>query len=162
MVGRYAAVVERQFDVVIEERRALVGSGDAAGVSLLDRLWRQHLARCADLRDGAHLARLGGRDPLSLYTTAATESFARFNQEYEAAGAGERGEAVLAPATTWTYLVNDDPFRHTMGSLLTGPGGPTVAIYAAALLAPLFLTWGVVERWWGGKKKREPPDEDSR
>jgi hypothetical protein len=49
-----------------------------------------------------------------------------------------------------------------MGSLLTGPGGPTVAIYAAALLAPLFLTWGVVERWWGGKKKREPPDEDSR
>jgi hypothetical protein len=40
-----------------------------------------------DLRDGAHLARLGGRDPLSIYTTAATESFARFFRWRKKAGA---------------------------------------------------------------------------
>ena len=93
----------------------------------------------------AHLARLGGRQPLDVYTAGATASFAQFQDELEAAR--EAGTCALAaPATTWTYLVNDDPFRHTMGSLLTGPGGPTIAMYAAAVLGPLFLGWGVVDR----------------
>jgi hypothetical protein len=71
-------------------------------------------------------------------------------------GAGS-GAGPAAPATTWTYLVNEDPFRHTMGSLLTGPGGPTIAIYAAAMLGPLLLAWGVVDRWWKWKKKTGAP-----
>jgi hypothetical protein len=51
------------------------------------------------------------------------------------------------PSSTWSYLVNDDPFAHTMGTMLSGPGGQTVAIYAAALLGPLLLAWGAVDRW---------------
>ncbi len=31
------------------------------------------------------------------------------------------------------YMVNDDPFRHQIGALLTGAGGATVAIYSAAI-----------------------------
>ena len=139
MVARYAAVVERQFQAVVAERHALLnGDGpdgetlDAAErqqrVAALDRSWRNHLARCADLRDGAHLARLGGRQPLDVYTAGAAASFAQFQDEIEAAREKGTEAALAAPATTWTYLVNDDPFRHTMGSLLTGPGGPTIAI----------------------------------
>ncbi len=177
LVARYAAVVERQFDAVVAERQALLRGDDADGTTLgarerrlrvaaLDGLWRAHLARCADLRDGAHLARLGGRQPLDVYTAGATASFGRLQDEFEAAiaaiaEAGRRGDGdgdaagpPAAPATTWTYLVNDDPFRHTMGSLLTGPGGPTIAMYAAAMLGPLFLAWGIVDRWWKGRTKR--------
>ena len=169
-------MVERQFEAVVAERQALLG-GDEDGTTLgarerrlrvaaLDGLWRAHLARCADLRDGAHLARLGGRQPLDVYTAGATASFGRLQDEFEAAiaaiaEAGRRGDGEgdaagppAAPATTWTYLVNDDPFRHTMGSLLTGPGGPTIAMYAAAMLGPLFLAWGIVDRWWKAAYKK--------
>jgi hypothetical protein len=34
-----------------------------------------------------------------------------------------------------------------MGTMLSGPGGQTVAIYAAAFLGPLLLAWGAVDRW---------------
>jgi hypothetical protein len=51
------------------------------------------------------------------------------------------------PSSTWTYLVDADSFRDRIGSLLTGPGGATVAIYAAVVLWPLLLVWGLVERF---------------
>ena len=51
-----------------------------------------------------------------------------------------------APSSTWTYLVNDDPFRNRIGAMLTGPGGVTVAIYSAAVMMPLLIAWGLVER----------------
>ena len=56
------------------------------------------------------------------------------------------------PSSTWTYLVNDDPFRNRIGALLTGPGGATVAIYAAAMMMPLLVLWGLVESFL----RREP------
>ena len=51
-----------------------------------------------------------------------------------------------APSSTWTYLVNDDPFEGRIGALLTGPGGVTVAMYSAVMLMPLLIAWGLVER----------------
>jgi hypothetical protein len=42
-------------------------------------------------------------------------------------------------------LVNDDPFRNHIARLLIGPGGATIAVYAAALLTPLLLLWGAVD-----------------
>jgi hypothetical protein len=53
------------------------------------------------------------------------------------------------PASTWTYLVNDDPFRNQIGLTLLGPGGVTMAIYSAFVLMPLMLIWGLVERFAG-------------
>ena len=53
---------------------------------------------------------------------------------------------IRGPSSTWTYLVNDDPFRNQIGMMLTGPGRTTIATYAAALLGPLLLLWGVVDR----------------
>ncbi len=55
--------------------------------------------------------------------------------------------ALRRPSSTWTYLVNDDPFRNQIGMLLTGLGGKTVAIYAAVVMMPLLLVWGLVDRW---------------
>ena len=39
------------------------------------RAWRDHLAFCADLREGIHLVRLGGQDPLTRFTTEAIRAF---------------------------------------------------------------------------------------
>ena len=55
------------------------------------------------------------------------------------------GTGLKAPSSTWTYLINDDPFKNRIGALLTGPGGATVAMYAAAMMMPLLVAWGLVE-----------------
>ena len=54
---------------------------------------------------------------------------------------------ITAPSATWTYLVNHDPFKDQLTMVLTGVGGASVAIYAAAVMAPLLVTWGLVDRF---------------
>jgi len=68
------------------------------------------------------------------------------------------GLGIKGPSSTWTYLVNDDPFRHQIAMLLTGPGRATIAIYAAALTMPLLVLWGAVDRWLRrrAERRRDP------
>jgi preprotein translocase subunit SecA len=64
------------------------------------------------------------------------------------------GLGIKGPSSTWTYLVNDDPFRNQIGMMLTGPGRTTIAIYAAAVMTPLLILWGLVDRLLGKRPKR--------
>jgi preprotein translocase subunit SecA len=166
---RYAQPIEDQRRLVHARRqRVLAGTaGETARLvtlGIIDRAWREHLAFAADLREGIHLVRLGGGDPLARFARQITDAFhemeARIDDEVRTAldeVAAGRSEAVLAaikgPSATWTYLVNDDPFRRQLGMQLTGPGGVTFAIGAAMVMMPLMLLMGVVDRWW---RKRRP------
>ena len=186
-LARYAAVIEEQHLLLGEWRAAILSgeqppdiwqrapdrraglvaaAGEAAVVAAerrvalacIDRAWRDHLAACADLREGIHLVRLGGQDPLTFFTAEAIRGFTGIEDAIEDAvldtlssvraegGAIDlSGTGLKAPSSTWTYLVNDDPFRNRIGAMLTGPGGSTVAMYSAALLMPLLVLWGLVE-----------------
>jgi preprotein translocase subunit SecA len=186
-LARYAAVVEDQHQLLVERRQAIL-AGDhvpdvwardperraelvaAAGeqrvvnaeraimLGCIDRAWRNHLALCADLREGIHLVRLGGQDPLTRFTSEAIQAFSRIDdaidQEVLAALATVKvvgsdldltGTGIRTPSATWTYLVNDDPFKSRIGAMLTGPGGVTLAIYSAAMVMPLLIAWGLIE-----------------
>jgi preprotein translocase subunit SecA len=193
---RYAAVLEEQHRRVIERRRAVLLGDEppdiwerepdrraqlvaAAGepevvdaerlvtLACIDRAWRDHLGMCADLREGIHLVRLGGRDPLTHFTSEAIRAFSQIDDAIDDAVLGAlakvrvtggrmdlTGTGLKAPTSTWTYLVNDDPFKNRIGSLLTGPGGATMAIYAAVMMMPLLVAWGLVERLLGRSPKR--------
>ena len=195
-LARYAAIVEDQRRIVKERRRAILhgtllpdlwaavpdryepllsAAGEEAvrdaerAVTLfhIDRTWRNHLAFCADLREGIHLVRLGGQDPLTRFGDEAIRRFSRFDEEVEEAvlealddvrivdGRVDLSQLTLkGPSATWTYLVNDDPFSNQMGTLLTGPGGRTVATYSAAMLMPLLILWGVVENFFRRRRLR--------
>ena len=125
-----------------------------------DRAWRDHLALAADIREGIHLVSLGGQDPLTRFTTEMKLAFRGLEDGIDSAvldalalvrvihgridldGLGIRG-----PSSTWTYLVNDDPFRNQIGMMLTGPGRATIAIYAAGMMMPLLLLWGLIDRF---------------
>jgi preprotein translocase subunit SecA len=96
----------------------------------LDSLWAEHLARIEDIREGIHLQRYGGLEPVNefhrqivaafgeLMDRVGEESsriFARLevrDGEIDFAAAGLAGSSV-----TWTYLVNDNPFS-TLGQAL--------------------------------------------
>ena len=159
-----------------ERRRALVDEvGEAAvqraerAVTLfqIDRAWRDHLALAADLREGIHLVSLGGQDPLTRFTTEIRLAFRGMEDAIDGAVldalrvvrvSGGRidldGLGIRGPSSTWTYLVNDDPFRNQIGMMLTGPGRTTVAIYAAVAMMPLLLLWGLVDRVRRKRSKR--------
>jgi preprotein translocase subunit SecA len=135
----------------------------------IDRAWRDHLALVADVREGIHLVSLGGRDALTHFTLQVTQAFDRLEESIDEAVleaiehvriVGDRvdlGDLDLkGPSSTWTYLVNDDPFRDQIGRLLTGPGRVTFAIGGALFAMPLMIAWGVVDRIWRRGPRRRP------
>ena len=136
-----------------------------------DRAWREHLALAADLREGIHLVGLGGQDPLTRFTTEITLAFGRLESTIEAGVVDALDHlpvnesridlealGIRGPSSTWTYLVNDDPFRNQIVMMLTGPGRTTVAIYAATIMMPLLLlAWGLVDRFLGRRPRRRTP-----
>jgi preprotein translocase subunit SecA len=188
-LARYTSSLEEQYALVSARRAALVSGdevpdvwagapeardrlvaavGEAATADAeravtrahLDRLWREHLAASADLREGIHLVRLGGQDPLQRFTTDVRRAFARLPVSLDEAVrssldgvrvSGGRieiaGVDLKGPSSTWTYLVNDDPFREQVLLSLLGTGSRSVAVYAAVVMPGLFLLWTIVERF---------------
>ena len=196
-ISKYTAMVDEQHRRMMERRQAVLHDheiadiwerypdrrqplveavGEAAMIRAeklillfeIDRAWRDHLALCADLREGIHLVRLGGQDPLTSFSTQAIKAFSdiddRIDEAVETALTKVRVRdnqidlealGIKAPGSTWTYLINDDPFRDRIGALLTGPGRTTVAIYAAAMMMPLLVLWAVIDKHFG-KGRRQP------
>ena len=126
----------------------------------LDQAWAGHLAGCADVREGIHLVRLGQQDPLVRFTDEVVDVYDRLEAEIDGAVRDaldavrlDGGRIDLSrvglkgPASTWTYLVNDNPFRDQIGQMLAGPGRTSIAIFSAMWLMPLLIAWGLVDRY---------------
>lgn len=163
-----------------ERRAALVAAAGEDGVRRaerdvtlhqIDRAWCDHLALAADLRESIHLEALGGRDPLRRFTTEATMAFHRLDDVIDEAVVDALHHVVVkdgridlsgidikGPSSTWTYLVNDDPFKNQIGMMLTGPGRATFAIGAALFAMPLLIFWGLVDRCLRKRPRRRSRD----
>ena len=131
----------------------------------LDRCWSEHLARVADLKEGIHLLRIGGEDPLAQFLRDVADSFAELEAELERsveetfldAEIDEHGidletAGLRGPSSTWTYLVNDDPFRDQLALSL----GANVGLAAAAAIytGPLLIAWGLYNRFVRSRRSR--------
>jgi preprotein translocase subunit SecA len=122
---------------------------------LLDRRWADHLALIEDIREGIHLQRYGGREPLTEFQRQIIGAYAEMME-------GLRDEVVATfrtlsahegridlsrtglrgLAATWTYLVNDNPFS-TLGMSLIAPGNFGVSL-ATSLIALMYAPATVV------------------
>jgi preprotein translocase subunit SecA len=151
---RYTAIVEEQRKRIMAWRQEVLAAagGDGEGSTErrvlcgIDREWRRHLAVCGDIREGIHLVSLGGLDPLTRYTDEVVAAFDGFEKRVEAAVAAADALDLKGPSATWTYVVNDDPFRNQIAVRLIGPGRTTMTIWAAAFATPLLLLWALVDR----------------
>jgi preprotein translocase subunit SecA len=134
----------------------------------VDRAWTDHLALLADLREGIHLVGLGGDDPLLRFKMEAAAAYRRLEEEVEEAVRGafrslevRDGELDLGrlplqgPSATWTYLVNDDPFRDRLGAMLMGPGRSTFAVGAALFATPFLLLLGLADKWQRRRRRKD-------
>ncbi|PWV70559.1 preprotein translocase subunit SecA [Prauserella marina] len=89
----------------------------------LDQLWADHLAFLTDVRETIHLRALAKETPLDEFHRAAIPEFHKLRGEAEKRSAKTLVEAEIAegsvdlaaagirrPTSTWTYLVQDNPF----------------------------------------------------
>jgi preprotein translocase subunit SecA len=100
----------------------------------LDRLWAEHLAELAEVREGVHLRALGRLDPLDEFHRSAVPAFNRLIPEIEARTVETFEETeftedwqpeearLVRPSATWTYLVNDNPFGSELDRLIASVG----------------------------------------
>ena len=139
----------------VGEDAVLDGAERAGTLHQIDRAWRDHLALVADVREGDSPGRARRTAIRSAFHGGDHDGVRHAGAPIEqavlgGAGAGAATDSgststragLKGPSSTWTYLVNDDPFRNQIGMMLTGPGSATFAIGAAALAMPLLILWG--------------------
>jgi preprotein translocase subunit SecA len=127
----------------------------------LDKVWSDYLAEIADLREGIHLLRLGGQDPLFEFHKQTIKIFeevenniyedilATFNKLMTSNGKIDfDGAGVKKPSSTWTYLINDNPFEDMLGVQLMSDIGLSIA---AGVMGPLMILYPWLKKT--GKRK---------
>ena len=140
---------------------------------VLDRRWTDHLRLIEDIREGIHLQRYGGRDPLTEFQRQIIDAYAAMMEELRAevvdrfrALRAEGGRidlqrlGVRRPAATWTYLINDNPFASFWVSLIApGSAGTSMATAVLAVLywpvAAVVAAWVFVRRALARQKRQE-------
>lgn len=127
----------------------------------IDNHWSEHLARVADIREGIHLFRLSGQIPLDEYTKRVQTAFNQMNENMGQAiiktleemitnrkGAEFENRDFSSPSSTWTYMLNDNPFSN-LGTALISSRNIGFAVGAARsmiLYAPLFLMMMLIKK----------------
>ena len=116
----------------------------------IDDFWSNYLAWVDTVREGIHLRRLGRQDPLLEFIKDATEEFetgittvtenscGRF-QKIDMTAAMREQTHIKTPSSTWTYLINDNPFPSFRISLLGNDIGIAAAGAARAVVVAVFL-----------------------
>ena len=101
----------------------------------IDKCWTDFLDQIGHIRDGIHLFGAGGHNPLDEFHRIVAEAFyslmlriddeiietfnsARITED----GIDMTGEGLVRPTSTWTYLINDNPFGDFMKGLKEGLG----------------------------------------
>ncbi len=134
----------------------------------IDRLWSDHLAWITDTRESIHLVSLGGKTPLQEFQAAVSTAFLKIHPRVEEAVAADfrsllnkEGDINLemegrkGPASTWTYLVNEDQF----GSGIEMLQGKNIGFAAGAALymGPLYVLTLVLNKLFKRKKTDDRP-----
>ncbi|MBX2873279.1 MAG: hypothetical protein KTR30_14300 [Saprospiraceae bacterium] len=126
-----------------------------------DQQWALHLDELAQSRDGVHLVRLGGQNPLNTFRKMADASFTKLYERLEIllrdwiekVLSGDLSEAetqhLERPASTWTYVINDNPFEDQLSIMLLDNANS--GMHVDFVSAPFLFTVAMM-RWM--KKKR--------
>ena len=119
-----------------------------------DKHWSRYLAEMTEIREGIHLRKMGGQDPLYEFQKLSIHIFEIMQQHIEADmtkafdaltenAAFDDAPAIKAPSATWTYLINDNPNDPMLEVQLKGNLGLSMW---AGLLWPLTGLYFLVRR----------------
>jgi len=126
----YTRAISLQREKVLRVREEALSDSDhtrrLVTLFTLDEHWQQHLALLTEIRDGIHLRKLAGQNPLDEFHRIALREFEGFFTSVNATVENrmhqvEDGQDPLGtlglhrPSATWTYMLRDDPFDDAMG-----------------------------------------------
>jgi len=99
----------------------------------IDQCWAEYLAQIDYVREGIHLFGAGGQNPLDEFHKIVAKAFQKLLRRvddeiiktFESVEITENGidmakEGLVGPTSTWTYLINDNPFGDFMKGLREG------------------------------------------
>ncbi|MCG6913288.1 accessory Sec system translocase SecA2, partial [bacterium BMS3Abin03] len=133
----------------------------------LDKYWSQYLAEVADIREGIHLQSLGGEDPLFVFHKIILVMFRELQQNIEREiinafnGITIKNNAVefnnpdlKVPTSTWTYLINDNPFENMFGLQFIGNRGIGMSL-GVLMVWPLMILFPLLKKISRKNKKHQ-------
>ncbi|HEX9060797.1 MAG TPA: accessory Sec system translocase SecA2 [Clostridia bacterium] len=117
----------------------------------IDKCWAQYLEHISYIRDGIHLTIIGGQNPFEAYISEVDRAFKELllkidesiittfkSIKIESEGIDIGIDDLKGPSSTWTYMINDNPFADDLGLML----GNTRNIGAS--VAAAFFPWMAV------------------
>lgn len=162
-------------DFAVMAKKNIAGPGALCkriAIDCIDVHWSRYLAEATDIREGIHLRRIGGQDPLFEFQRIVIGLFENLEKDIDASmlqsfhtaavspgNAGFSGADCLpkSPSSTWTYMINDNPFDPMLQVQLRSSVGVSAW---AAMLWPLMAVYFIVKRVKRGNvvKKRMEAD----
>lgn len=162
--GASLGLLEAQAPQLFQKIQTIVGEKQLKNlekqITLLqiDRCWAEHLAFITDVRESIHLVNVGGKSPLNEFHKILTDTFLELDQKINDAivetfnsleisenGIDLESEKLKGPSSTWTYLISDNQFGAWMEMLKGKNIG--FAAGAAAFWGPLYILWGLVQKY---------------
>ena len=117
-----------------------------------DKLWANHLQFITELKDGIHLVRLGGRNPLSFFHEQTDRHFEEIRRQLHSeilAIINSRHSKMKTtdlekPSSTWTYIISDNPFGNQLGIMLGD--NANIGMQVDFLSAPLLFIAALISK----------------
>lgn len=156
MTKKYRPFIER-----FSENAALLQKAKALILFAYDKNWADHLDYMVQVREGIHLKRFGGFNPLRVFRQNADEHFQnmllfleneiRENLErlHENPGLSLETMGVKRPAATWTYIISDNTFGDQLSIMLLD--NSNIGFQVDFISAFFLAIFSLVKKW---KKKR--------
>jgi preprotein translocase subunit SecA len=124
-----------------------------------DLAWAKHLNFASELREGIHLVRLGGENPVRVFQKKTYEHFNQVQSEMEstitnfiAQNPDGKDVNIKRPSSTWTYTVNDNPFGNRLSMALLN--NSNIGFQTDPFSLGILLIIGFVKRVFPKKKKK--------
>ncbi len=150
-----------EFYKSIEEKICIKDISDVErylSLYVVDKCWAEYLEHVSYLRDGIHLVIVGGKNPLEEYIHNVIESFNELREKIrreiisslEKIKLTENGidlgiSNLKGPSSTWTYLINDNPFEDDLGLMLASNKNIGFSAVAAGLpFVSINLIFGLI------------------
>ena len=158
---QYSTFVEKQRKLIQGERQGVLfrsqgtSNNDLEALILnqYDKAWAKHLAFVQQTRESIHLVRLGGQNPLQVFHEQVKDHFTLIQEELEQNiaeiirqhDAGLVEQRLEKPSSTWTYIINDNPFKDQLGMMLLS--NANIGFQADVFTIPVLFFLGVFRRW---------------
>jgi preprotein translocase subunit SecA len=132
-LNNYSSLIEKQRIIIQNEREIALENkdiGENVRESILfqyDKFWSLHLDYLSEIKEGIHLLRLGGENPIREFQKKAELAFIEMcdNLDTEVQKLIEYFDqnpydeistlGIKKPSSTWTYIINDNPFGNLRG-----------------------------------------------